>query len=212
MAAILMLSLAGAGATRSHCVPAPDLWVPLDADLATMGFFSPRSDLFTALPAERFASLAGGIRCGTGDERCFLIESREQVTIFFSKGRTGVEPKSPRWPRSSLQLAIGLASLLLNLHGARRGRRLAQRAAHDDAGLRDRRSQARGARGIATRGLPGGTWHSGTGVWCALCCYAKTSSLWPAFFPARARQATRAPLQTAWSPDQLAAARRRQHV
>jgi hypothetical protein len=104
MAAILMLSLAGAGATRSHCVPAPDLWAPLDADLAAMGFFLPRSDLFTALPAERFASLAGGIRCGTGDERCFLIESREQVTIFFSKGRTGVEPKSPRWPRSSLLL------------------------------------------------------------------------------------------------------------
>ena len=39
MAAILMLSLAGAGAARLHCVPAPDLWVPLDADLAAMGFF-----------------------------------------------------------------------------------------------------------------------------------------------------------------------------
>ena len=61
MAAIPMLSLAGAGATRSHCVPAPDLWALLDADLAAMGFFLPRSDLFTALPAERFASLAGGI-------------------------------------------------------------------------------------------------------------------------------------------------------
>jgi len=103
MAAVLMLSLAGAGATRSHLIPAPELWAPMDADPAAMGF-SFAGLTFTALPAERFLAGGGGVRCGTGDERCFLIESREQVTIFFSKGRTGVEPKSPRWPRSSLLL------------------------------------------------------------------------------------------------------------
>ena len=48
-----MLSLAGAVATRSHRIPAPELWAPMDADPAAMGF-SFVGLTFTALPAERF--------------------------------------------------------------------------------------------------------------------------------------------------------------
>lgn len=144
----------------------------MDADPAAMGF-SFAGQTFTALPAGRFLAGGGGVRCGMGDERCFLIESREQVTTYLSKGRADVEPKGARWPRSSVLLdwvtALRYVPPLAFLsaqaaHGARRGRRLAQRAARDDAGLRARRSNARGARGTAARGLPGGARRAG---WCA---------------------------------------------
>jgi len=208
MAAILMLSLADAGATRSHCVPAPDLWAPLDADLAAMGFFLPRSDLFTALPAEHFVSLAGGgIRCGTGDERCFLIESREQVTIFFSKGRTGVEPKSPRWPRSSLLLGwLVFCSICTVL--AEDGAWLSAPRMMTQGRMIDKAKRAAleaSLRAACQEAL--GTPEPLSGVRCVATLRRRHCGRLS--FP---HQATRAPLQTAWSPDQLAAARRRQHV
>jgi len=37
-------------------------------------------------PPERFASLAGGGHCGTGDKRCSVDSSHEQVTTYLSKG------------------------------------------------------------------------------------------------------------------------------